>query len=113
MSEKSKLVEARTDEGAESGIQDTAALLTEAADGEASGEEQTEPANVDDVASSTAAKKRKSMKKRAKSLLAGKNTSPVIGESSSDSNKLPSAVMGKSNPSLQSEVRGMGKEKAE
>ncbi|KAH0537184.1 glycylpeptide N-tetradecanoyltransferase [Glutinoglossum americanum] len=73
-----------------------------------SGGEQTE------AASGKAVAKGKSKKKRVKS--SGKDASPVIGESSSESNKLPSPLMDsllKSNPSLQSEVRGLGKEKAE
>jgi hypothetical protein len=114
MSEEPKRVETKAEEGAELDVQEATDRLTEAADGESS-EEQTEPVNIDDAASSTPAKKKKSKKKRVKRLSAGKDTSPVTGESSSESNNLPSAAMDSllKNPSLQSEVQGMGKEKAE
>jgi hypothetical protein len=112
---ESKLAETKAEEGAESGIQDTATPLTKAVGGQEPVEEQTETAGVDDAASG-AAKKKKSTKKRVKSLLAERDVSSVVGEPSSESSKLPSAVVDnflKNNPSIRSEVPGMGKDKAE
>ncbi|KAI9767132.1 MAG: glycylpeptide N-tetradecanoyltransferase [Geoglossum simile] len=78
---------------------------------EAKSEDST---NVGDPPSGAATKKKQ---KQTESLVAEKGVpSSGPGESSAGSNKLPSAAVDSLlgiNPSLQSEVRGMGKEKAE
>jgi glycylpeptide N-tetradecanoyltransferase len=117
MSTESKLVEAKAEEGDASGSQESNVRLTKAAGVAGSEEEPTETTSVDNAPSGAATKK-KSKKKRAKSSLAGEGASASLGpgESSGGLNKLPRAVVDnllRSNPSLQSEVQGMGKEKAE
>ncbi|KAI9771768.1 MAG: glycylpeptide N-tetradecanoyltransferase [Geoglossum umbratile] len=111
MSTESKLVEVKAEEGDVSGSQEPNARLM------GPEEEPAETTTVDDAPAGAATKK-KSKKKRAKSSLAGEGASASLGpgESSGSLNKLPRAVVDsllRSNPSLQSEVRGMGKEKAE
>lgn len=117
MSAESKLVETNAEGGAVSGSQDSRAQAAEAAEGAESGEEPVETVSVDDAPSSTATKKKKPKRKRAKIHLAGEGASSSgPGESSVGSSKLPSTVVDsllRNNPSLQSEVGGMGKEKAE
>jgi hypothetical protein len=119
MSAESKLVGAKAEGGDVPGSQEFSSRATEAAEGTESGEEPAETTNVGDAPSGAATKKKKSKKKRTKGIVAGEDapsSSSGPGESSAGSNKLPSAAVDsllRVNPSLQSEVKGMGKEKAE